>query len=140
MFDTSLILDYEGFLELGEASQISLLFVALGIFMIFFSLYIWVRAVLIQKINTNVKADILITDGVYGTVRNPVYTAFIFIFTGILLFAKNYFLLTLPIISWVFLTILMKASEEKYLKAKFGKEYDLYCRRVNRVIPWFLKK
>ena len=45
-----LILDYRGFLELGNASQISLLFVALGIFMIFFDLYIWVRAVLIQKI------------------------------------------------------------------------------------------
>lgn len=108
--------------------------------MIFFSLYIWVRAVLIQKINANVKADILITDGVYGIVRNPVYTAFIFIFTVILLFAKNYFLLILPIIFWVFLTILMKASEEKWLKAKFGKEYDLYCKRVNRVIPWFPKK
>lgn len=108
--------------------------------MIFFGLYLWVRAVLIQKINANVKAEILITGGVYGIVRNPVYTAFIFIFTGILLFAKNYFLLTLPIIFWVFLTIFMKASEEKWLKAKFGKEYDLYCKRVNRVIPWFHKK
>lgn len=93
-----LILDYKGFLELGKASQISLLFVALGIFMIIFGLYLWVRAVLIQKINANVKTDILITDGVYAIVRNPVYTAFIFIFTGILLFAKNYFLLILPII------------------------------------------
>lgn len=93
-----LILDYKGFLELGKASQISLLFVALGIFMIIFGLYLLVRAVLIQKINANVKADILITDGVYAIVRNPVYTAFIFIFTGILLFAKNYFLLILPII------------------------------------------
>ncbi len=93
-----LILDYKVFLELGKASQISLLFVALGIFMIIFGLYLWVRAVLIQKINANVKTDILITDGVYAIVRNPVYTAFIFIFTGILLFAKNYFLLILPII------------------------------------------
>lgn len=93
-----LILDYKGFLELGKASQISLLFVALGIFMIIFGLYLWVRAVLIQKINANVKADILITDGVYAIVRNPVYTTFIFIFTGILLFAKNYFLLISPII------------------------------------------
>ena len=103
--------------------------------MIFFGLYLCVRAVLIHKINANVKADILITDGVYGIVRNPVYTAFIFIFTSILLFAKNYFLLTLPIIFWVFLTILVKASEEKWLKANFGKEYDPYCKMVNRVIP-----
>lgn len=63
--------------------------------MIFFGLYLWVRAVLIQKINANVKAEILITGGVYGIVRNPVYTAFIFIFTGILLFAKNYFFIDL---------------------------------------------
>ena len=47
------------------------------------------------KNNANVKADILITDGVYGIVRNSVYTAFIFIFTGILLFAKNYFFIDL---------------------------------------------
>lgn len=135
-----LILNYRGYLEIAKVGQPKVIFVFMGLILIILGLYLWVKAVLIQKINAKVKDETLITDGVYGLVRNPVYTAFICIFTGILLFAKNYLLLILPIIFWIYLSLLMKMSEEKWLRAKFGKEYDLYCKRVNRVIPWFPKK
>lgn len=135
-----LVLNYKGYLEIGKVDKAKTLFVIIGFILIILGLFLWVKAVLIQKINARVKDEMLITNGVYGIVRNPVYTAFICIFTGILLFAKNYLLLVLPIIFWIYLTILMKKSEEKWLRAKFGKEYDLYCKRVNRVIPWFPKK
>lgn len=135
-----LVLNYRRYLEIAKVDKAKTVFVIIGFILIIFGLYLWIKAVLIQKINAKVKDEILITDGVYGIVRNPVYTAFICIFTGILLFAKNYLLLVLPIIFWIYLSLLMKMSEEKWLRAKFGKEYDLYCKRVNRIIPRFPKK
>lgn len=93
-----------------------------------------------EKINKKVKEKKLITSGVYSLVRNPVYSAFIFIFTGILLLTANLYLLILPFVFWFFLTILMKNTEEKWLKNEFGKEYEIYLREVNRVIPWFRRK
>ena len=135
-----LVLNYRGYLEIAKVNKAKTVFIIIGFILIILGPYLWIKAVLIQKINAKVKDEILITDGVYGIVRNPVYTAFICIFTGILLFAKNYLLLVLPIIFWIYLSLLMKMSEEKWLRAKFGKEYDLYCKRVNRIIPRFPKK
>ena len=37
------------------------------------------------------------------------------------------------------MTILMKATEEKWLRELYGKEYEDYCKRVNRCWPWFPK-
>ena len=95
---------------------------------------------MVQKINKKVKEKKLITSGVYGFVRNPVYSAFIFIFTGILLLTANYILLILPFVFWAYLTILMKNTEERWLKNEFGKEYEIYLNEVNRAIPWFRRK
>lgn len=135
-----LILNHLGYLEIGKVDKAKTLFVIIGFILIILGLYLWVKAVLIQKINARVKDEILITNGVYGIVRNPVYTDLYAFLQEFSYLQKNYLLLVLPIIFWIFLTILMKKSEEKWLRAKFGKEYDLYCKRVNRIIPWFPKK
>lgn len=135
-----LFLNFKGFLSLGECEKGKIFFIALGIVLILFGLYLWIKAVLIEKINVKVKENQLITSGVYRIVRNPVYTAFISLFTGILLLARNYILLILPLVFWTFLTILMKNTEEKWLKDRFGEEYEKYCREVNRVIPWIRRK
>ena len=103
-------------------------------------IYLWLQAVIVEKINKSVKEKKLITSGIYSLVRNPVYSAFIFIFTGILLPTANYFLLILPFFFWAFLTILMKNTEEKWLKNEFGKEYEIYLKKVNRVIPRIRRK
>lgn len=34
---------------------------------------------------------------------------------------------------------LMTATEEKWLRGKFGKEYIEYCKKVNRILPWISK-
>nr|WP_072537617.1 isoprenylcysteine carboxylmethyltransferase family protein [Anaerococcus mediterraneensis] len=133
-------LHLKGYLYRGELREGKIIFVMAGILLILSGIYLWVQAVLVQKINKKVKENKLITTGVYGLVRNPVYSAFTFIFTGILLLAGNYFLLILPIVFWAFLTILMKNTEEKWLKNEFGIEYETYLKEVNRVIPWVRNK
>lgn len=93
-----LFLNFKGFLSPGECEKGKIFFIATGIFLIAFGLYLWIKAVLIEKINVKVKENKLITSGAYRIVRNPVYTAFISIFTGLLLLAGNYRLLTLPMV------------------------------------------
>lgn len=136
----ALCLHFKGYLYQGELNKGKIIFIIGGILLIFFGIYLWLQAVIVEKINKKVKEKKLITSGVYSFVRNPVYSAFIFIFTGSLLLTANYFLLILPFIFWAFLTILMKNTEEKWLKNEFGKEYEIYLREVNRVIPWIRKR
>lgn len=112
----------------------------IGIVLILVGIILWIKSVIFQKISEEIKSGHLVTCGIYSIVRNPIYSAFTFIFTGILLIASNLYLLIIPFIFWLYLTILLKFTEEKWLKEKFGEEYILYCKRVNRVIPWFRKK
>ena len=133
-------LSHGGFLGAGFCLRGKIIFTVAGILLVVSGGALWFMAVVVEKINVKARETKLATTGVYGIVRNPVYSAFIFIFTGILLFEANYLLLLLPIVYWGFLTLLMKKSEEKWLLREFGEEYAVYCREVNRVIPWFRKK
>jgi len=73
---------------------------------------------------------------VYAIVRNPIYSAFLFICIGALLFCRNWYVLILPPLFWVYLTVFMKLTEERWLSERFGEEYKAYSKRVNRFIPW----
>ena len=82
----------------------------------------------------------LCVTGVYKIVRNPCYTGLTFIWIGFLFFAHNLWLFILPFFYWIVMTAILKNSEEKWLRQLYGKEYEEYCMRVNRCIPWFPKK
>lgn len=125
-----------GYLDSGNLKYNGLMINLIGILLIIEGIIIWIYAVLIQKITDEIKNGRLVTTGVYSIVRNPIYSAFTFIFTGIILIQKNIFLLILPFIFWIFLTFLLKKTEEIWLEDIFGQEYKDYCLKVNRVIPW----
>lgn len=134
-----LILHYKGYLQAGYIESMKIPCIVVGVLFIILGVWLWVQSVIIQSISKEITQGKLVTNGVYAIVRNPIYSAFLFIFSGVLLFASNYFLLVLPFIFFVFLTLLMKHTEERWLTERFGKEYVDYCHRVNRVIPWFPK-
>ena len=79
----------------------------------------------------------LITKGIYRWVRNPFYSGVLMINTGVLLIHGNFIFLFFPAIYWAFMTAMIKRTEEKWYKLRFAGEYDRYCDRVNRLIPWF---
>ena len=112
-----------------------LFMIILGILCITIGVILWLSAVLVTKIDRKIKEGKLITTGIYSIVRNPIYSAFLFIFTGIIFLVNNIYLLVLPITFWIYLTILLKLTEEKWLEDKFTDEYDRYSKNVNRVIP-----
>ena len=111
-------------------------FVLVGIFLIVMGAVLWFEAVFRSKVDEHIKNNSLVTTGIYAWVRNPIYSAFLMACTGALMLADNLWLLILPLFFWLFLTVLMRCTEEKWLKNLYGQEYVEYCRKVNRCIPW----
>lgn len=136
----SVVLNRRGLIRNGQITSEAWVFTALEIIFIALGVYIWLASVIGSKINKNAKEGKLITTGVYGIVRNPVYSAFLAISTGVIIGERNAALFVVPLVLWIFLTILMKNTEEKWLYERFGEEYLAYKSRVNRVIPCFRKK
>jgi len=118
---------------------VNLLFKVIGILLIIYGLFLDVSAKLKSKIFESVKENKLITDGVYGIVRNPVYSGALLACTGAVLIANNLVLLIVPVICWLYMTLFLINTEEKWLKELYGQEYVAYCQKVNRCIPWFPK-
>ena len=110
-------------------------FIIAGVVCIAGGIALWCAAVFGSRIDIKIKSNQLATDGVYALVRNPIYSAFLFICTGALLACRNWYILILPLLFWVYLTVFMKLTEEQWLTERFGDEYTAYCKRVNRFIP-----
>ncbi len=129
------ILSFKRIIPYFQFNILKILFIIIGILLIILGIYIWYQGAIKSKLDDNIIKNKLVTTGIYSYTRNPLYTAFIFIFAGILFIMNNLYLLVLPIIYWLLLTILMINTEEKWLKELYGKEYIDYCKRVNRCIP-----
>ena len=132
-----LFLKKKGFLNGGDLPGLKSEAMRIGFMLIFIGVALWIYAVLIQRISKEISSGHLVTIGIYSIVRNPIYLAFLCVCTGILVTAHNVYLLIIPVVLYIFLTVLMKQTEEKWLLEKFGTEYAEYCKHVNRVIPWF---
>ena len=123
-----------------RSAIIAIVFVIAGMLCIGGGIALWCAAVFGSRIDIKIKSNQLATDGVYALVRNPIYSAFLFICTGALLVCRNWYILMLPLLFWVYLTVFMRLTEEQWLTERFGDEYAAYCRRVNRFIPWKRRK
>ena len=132
----SIIFSATRFIPVITFTNMRWIFILIGILCFAIGITLWLRAVIIDKLDTHIIKNELVTTGIYAYVRNPVYSAFMFVCTGVLLIYGNLILLLLPIIYWGFMTVLMKSTEEKWLEDLYGQEYVQYRQRVNRCIPW----
>lgn len=135
-----IILSVVGKFDSGKIEILQIPCLILGILLILYGIIMWIMANFHSKVDEGIKSNHLITTGIYAYTRNPIYTAFLFVCTGALFIANNLWLLILPVVYWMFLTVLMRCTEEKWLRNLYGKEYEDYCKRVNRCIPWFERK
>ena len=136
----SIILSATRFIPVITFTNMRWIFILIGILCFIIGITLWLKAVIIDRLDAHIIKNELVTTGVYAYVRNPVYSAFMFVCTGVLLIYGNLVLLLLPIIYWGFMTVLMKSTEEKWLEDLYGKEYVQYRQRVNRCIPWKRKE
>ena len=96
----------------------------MGVLLIVMGAVLWILALFREKIDDRIINNHLVTDCVYALVRNPIYSAFLSVCTGTLMIYGNLWLLILPVLYWLFLTVLMKCTEEKWLKNLYGAEYE----------------
>lgn len=133
----AMFLSKRTFLKSGIVLLLRIPFIILAVLFIAGGIAIWISAVILAKIDDGIKTNTLVTHGIYACCRNPIYTAITFVNVGALLFMDNLWLLLLPFLYWLFMTVLMKNTEEKWLYDMFGEKYIEYCKKVNRCIPWF---
>ncbi len=120
----------------GKIEVLHMPMLVLGVLLIAAGIALWIYAVPVTKIDDGIRDNRLVTNGAYALVRNPIYSAIMIACTGVLLIVGNLWFIILPLFFWIFMTVLMKATEEKWLKELYGPEYEDYCRRVNRCWPW----
>ncbi len=101
---------------------------------------LWVNAVITTKIAQHIRRNELVTSGAYARVRNPIYSAIMFLMWGLLLWSGNLLLLLLCPVYHLLMMVMVKRTEEKWLAALYGKAYLDYCKKVNRCIPWIPRR
>ena len=104
-----------------------------GIVLLIFGIPMW--AIAVWTIVRAFSRGELVTRGVYGFVRHPIYSALIvFIFPGIALLCRSWPMLLASLVAYIIFKLLIK-REDRYLEEKFGKAYLDYRSRVNEIIP-----
>jgi protein-S-isoprenylcysteine O-methyltransferase Ste14 len=89
----------------------------------------------IKTIFKGFQAGKLMTNGVYGLCRHPIYASWgIAIVPGIALLCDNWAALSISIFLCA-VTKLLVAEEERWLEKKFGKKYKAYQRQVPGLLP-----
>jgi len=83
----------------------------------------------------------LVVSGAYAHVRNPLYVGNMIIYTGIgvMSMALYPYLLIAALLFFYFQYYAIINDEEDYLKIKFGKQFEDYCKSVPRWIPTLSK-
>jgi len=108
-----------------------------GLTMVLMSLVVMFLAIrTFHRANTSVEpwrpTSAIITSGVFGVSRNPIYLAFCWAVIGIGLILNSWWVLLSFIPAAVLITIFVIKREESYLESKFADEYLRYKTRVRR--------
>lgn len=85
--------------------------------------------------NGSVHADELFVGGPFALTRNPLYVGNVLIATGFLVLLGNLFALAIgvPVTILAYQSII--STEERYLRTRFGQQYENYIRTVPRWLP-----
>lgn len=81
------------------------------------------------------KTERLVTTGIYGHIRHPMYGSLLFLTWGAVLKSVTIGSLTLAMMASVALFATAKAEEAENL-VRFGKEYAEYMERTRRFVPF----
>lgn len=113
-----------------------MVFRIMGALLIISGIFIWFIGAVRSDMDNHIESNKLKTSGIYAWVRNPMYSGWWIAFAGITFMWHNIWMLVLPVINWIIMTITLINSEEKWLLDLYGAEYETYKIKVNRCIPW----
>ncbi len=81
-------------------------------------------------------SDTLATTGIFGLVRNPIYSSWIlFVIPGLVLLSRSWPLLLTPVVAYIAFRATIR-RESDHLEMRFGDEYRMYKAQVNELIPF----
>jgi protein-S-isoprenylcysteine O-methyltransferase Ste14 len=82
-----------------------------------------------------VYAEELVTGGIFNHCRNPLYVGNILMLCGVGVLSNSllYVAVFIPFFLFVYQAIVL--AEEKFLRSKFGEQYNRYAASVNRWVP-----
>ena len=106
----------------------------LGYLLLLPGLILWGSAVI--QLLTGFSEGKLVTTGAYGVVRNPIYSSVAFFMLPAVAFITLtwvYFIVSIFLYAGVLMFI---GEEEQQLTKAFGKKYEDYLIRVDRLIPF----
>jgi protein-S-isoprenylcysteine O-methyltransferase Ste14 len=97
-------------------------------------LILWGTAVI--QLLTGFSEGKLVTTGAYGVARNPIYaSAAFFILPAVAFLTMTWVYLVVSVFLYAGVMVFI-GVEEQQLKRAFGKEYEKYLARVDRLIPF----
>jgi protein-S-isoprenylcysteine O-methyltransferase len=80
----------------------------------------------------------LVQSGLYRLVRHPSYTGMLVAFLGLAVFYWNWLSMVVLMVPITCAVINRIRKEERALAAAFGAEYESYCKRTKRLIPFVI--
>ena len=81
---------------------------------------------------TNQPTSALVTNGMHGWSRNPIYVGMLLLYAGIGIAARSPWILILGLPLVIVMRTIVVAREEAYLERRFGDAYRDYKARVRR--------
>ena len=78
----------------------------------------------------------LVTQGIYGYMRHPMYTAFWLWVIAQALLLQNWLVAICGFAGWGILFFGRIGQEEAMMRETFGEQYDAFARRTKRLVPW----
>ncbi len=130
-FGTELVLTFI-YPEFFRFETFPILFYILGGLFTAFGLYLWITAGV--QVDKCILKGVLATRGVYGIVRNPIYSGILFFISGVCFSLRSWLLICTIPLSYLILKLLLQ-KEDKVLTETFGGEYIQYRNKVNSVLP-----
>ncbi|OHC76463.1 MAG: hypothetical protein A3G18_12835 [Rhodospirillales bacterium RIFCSPLOWO2_12_FULL_58_28] len=88
-------------------------------------------------LNKRVHAATLVTQGMFGVCRNPLYVGNMLAYLGLFILHNGVWVYVLGCLAFGFYYWCIVRAEETFLADKFGEDYQRYCREVPRFLPDF---
>ncbi len=106
-----------------------------GALLIACGVWMWISGALLSKLEKHIRDNELVRSGAFAHVRNPLYSAFIFMCTGAAMIEGNIYLLSLTPLYCIVMALVLSRTEEKWLLHKYADAYPSYAQAVPRTLP-----
>jgi protein-S-isoprenylcysteine O-methyltransferase Ste14 len=105
-----------------------------GYLMLLLGLAMWGAAVV--QLMTGFSKGNLVTTGAYGIVRNPIYSSVtFFVLPAVALLTLTWVYVVVSVFLYAGVMVFI-GKEERQLTKAFGKKYEEYMARVDRLVPF----